>query len=56
MDSSKSLKWHRRIGSPRAFYTEKFTRDPLVYQHRTMRRIDDIKQLREAVVVDTSAK
>src|SRR5215475_14324956 len=54
--SPKSLKWRRRIGSPRAFYTEEFTWDPLIDQHRTMRRLDDVKQLREAVVGDTSTK
>jgi hypothetical protein len=54
--SPKSLKWRRRIGSPGAFYSEEFSRDPLIDQHLTMRRLDNIKQLRKAVVVDMLAK
>src|SRR5262249_4720924 len=54
--SPKSLKWRRRISSPGPFYTEEFSRDPLIDQHRTMRRLDNIKQLRKAVVVDMLAK
>src|SRR5262249_43714891 len=54
--SPEPLKGRGRVRSPGAFNADEFSRGPLINQHRPVRRLDYVKQLWEAVMIDVSAK